>query len=214
MAQRRVGRDSGAQQGRRSVKLETVRNADDEVLVDDDVLGVAAVCDRSVTVDRAVGLRVAGEAVLLVARQAVLALAAGVDHAADADAVTGREVGHVGADLGDDAGYFVPGYRGVGDLSPLAACEVDVRVTDTAELDVDPDVLRPERSTLDLQRTERAVRGERADGASSRFLGRRCSQRGSCHANDGRSPQGLERGAVSPPLGFDEWTGGPRFETS
>ena len=182
--------------------------------VDDDVIGVAAVCDRSVTVDRAVGLRVAGEAVLLVARQAVLALAAGVDHAADADTVTGREVGHVGADLGDDAGDFVPGYRGVGYLSPLAACEVDVRVTDPAELDVDPDVLRPERSTLDLQRTERGVWGERADGASRGRLGSRCSQRGSCHANDGRSPQGLERGAVSPPLGFDRWIGGPRFETS
>jgi hypothetical protein len=28
----------GAQQGRRGVKLEAVRNADDEVLVDDDVI--------------------------------------------------------------------------------------------------------------------------------------------------------------------------------
>ena len=117
-------------------------------------------------------------------------------------------------DKSSRAGYLVPGYRGVGDLSPLAACEVDVRVTDPAELDVDPYVLRPERSTLDLQRTERAVRGERSDGASRGRLGSRCSQRGSCHANDGRSPQGLERGAVSPPLGFDRWTGGPRFETS
>src|SRR3954465_13913844 len=200
VAQRRVGRDPGAQQRRRGIELQTVRDAYDEVRVADDVIGVAAVGHGSVTVDRAVGLRVAGEAVLLVARQAVLALPARVDHAADTDAVTGRELGHVGADLGDDAGDLVPRYRRVGDLSPLATSEVDVRVADPAELDVDPPVLGPERSTLDLQRTKRGIRGERADGASRRRPGRLCSQRGGCHAEHGMSAPGLKRGAVSPPL--------------
>ena len=148
----------------------------DEVLVDDDVVGVAAVGDRAVAVDRAVGLRVAGDAVLLVAGLAVLALAARVDHAADADAVARREPGDVRADLGDDAGDLVARDGRVGDLAPLAAREVDVGVADAAELDVDPDVLRPDGSTLDLQRAERCVGRLRADGAGGGRLGRSASR--------------------------------------
>ena len=62
-----------------------------EIRIDDDVIGVATVRDGAVAVRRAVGLRVAREAVLLFAGLAVLALAAGVHHAADADAVARRE---------------------------------------------------------------------------------------------------------------------------
>ena len=78
-----------------------------EVLDDDDVRGVAALGDRAVAVDGGVGAGVALEAVLLLAGEAVLALAAGVDHAADADAVADLVLGHLGADLGDDADDLV-----------------------------------------------------------------------------------------------------------
>ena len=56
---------------------------------------------------RVVGADVALEAVLLLAGLAVLALAAGVDHAADADAVADLVLGDLGADLLDDAGDLV-----------------------------------------------------------------------------------------------------------
>ena len=157
VAQRRVGGDAGAQQRRGGVELQAVGDAQDEVLVDDDVVGVAAVGDRAVAVDRAVGLRVARQAVLLLAGLAVLALAAGVDHAADADAVARRERRDLRADLGDDAGDLVARDRRVGDLAPLAAGEVDVGVADAAELDVDADVLRADRAALESP-ARRAVR--------------------------------------------------------
>ena len=78
MAQRRVGGDAGAQQRSRGVELEAVGDPQDEVLVDDDVVGVAAVGDGPVAVDGPVGLGVAADAVLLVALDAVLARAAAI----------------------------------------------------------------------------------------------------------------------------------------
>ena len=98
VAQRRVGRDPGAQQGCGLLELDRVGHAHHEVLVHHDVRRVAAFGDRAVPVDRAVGLGVAGDAVLLFALQAVLAHAAGVDHAPHADAVAAR----VGTDLRPD----------------------------------------------------------------------------------------------------------------
>ena len=83
---------------------------EDEVGVDDDVGGVAALGGGAVAVGAGVGGDHAVEAVLLVAVAAVGALAAGVDHAADADAVADVVAGDVGADLGDDADDLVAGH--------------------------------------------------------------------------------------------------------
>ena len=47
VAHRRVGGDSGAEQRRGSGEVEVGRNAQDESLVDDDAVGVAAVGDAS-----------------------------------------------------------------------------------------------------------------------------------------------------------------------
>src|SRR5215211_3718498 len=110
-----------------------------------------------VAVLRAVGLRVAGDAVLLLAGLAVLALATGVDHAAHAHAIARCEAADLRADLGHDARDLMTGDGRVGDLAPLPAREVDVRVADAAELDVDADVPRADGSALDLQWPERRV---------------------------------------------------------
>jgi hypothetical protein len=163
-----VGRDARAEQRSRGVELQAVRDAHDEVLVDHDVVRVAAVGDRAVAIDGSVGLGVAGDAVLLVAGLAVLALAARVDHAADADAVARGEARDLRADLGHDARDLMARYRRVGDLSPFATGEVDVRMADAAEPDVDANVARTGRAPLDGKPLERCVRCRRADGAGAR----------------------------------------------
>ena len=132
---------------------------DHEVLGHDDVGGVAALGDGAVTVDGAVGAGVAGEAVLLLAGLAVDALAAGVDHAADADPVADGVLGHVGADLGDDAGDLVAGNQRVGLRAPVAADSVDVGVADAGVLDLDQDVVRADVAALDGGGDERLGRG-------------------------------------------------------
>ena len=92
---------------------------------------------------------IAVEAVLLLALQAVGALAAGVDHAADADAVADGVLGHAGADLGDDAGDLVAGDQRVLLRAPVAADGVDVGVADAGELDLDQDVVRADVAAFD-----------------------------------------------------------------
>ena len=114
LAQRRVGGDAGAQQRRGGGRVDAVGDGEDVVGVDDDVGGVAALGGGAVAVGAGVGGDHAVEAVLLVAVAAVGALAAGVDHAADADAVADLVAGDVGADLGDDADDLVAGYDGEG----------------------------------------------------------------------------------------------------
>ncbi len=59
VSQRRVCRDAGAQERGDLAEVEGVRDAEGEVLVDDDVGGVAALGDDAVPVDAAVGMRVA-----------------------------------------------------------------------------------------------------------------------------------------------------------
>ena len=112
-----------------------------EVLGDHDVGGVTALGDGAVAVNSAVGADVALEAVLLLALLAVHALAAGVHHAADADAVADRVLGDLGANLGDDAGDFVAGDQRVLLGAPVTADGVDVGVADAGELDVDQDIV-------------------------------------------------------------------------
>ena len=94
---------SGAGGGR----VDARRARQDVVGVDDDVGGVPALGGGAVAVGAGVGADHPLEAVLLVTVAAVGALAAGVHHAADADAVADPVAGDVGADLGDDADDLV-----------------------------------------------------------------------------------------------------------
>ncbi len=81
-------------------------------------------------------------AVLLLARQAVPALAARVDEAPDTDAIADRELRDFCADLRDDAGNLMAGHDGVAGLAPLGPDGVDVGVTDAREMDIEGDVVR------------------------------------------------------------------------
>lgn len=150
VAERRVGGDAGAEQRRDLLDVEGLGDAEHEVLVDDDGLGVAALRDGAVgRVGAAVGLDVALQAVLLLTGRALLALLAGVDHAADADEVADLVLGDLGADLGDAADDLVADDLRVGDGAPLAADGVDVGVADARVGDVDGDVLRADVAALD-----------------------------------------------------------------
>ena len=113
---------------------------EDEVLGDDDAVGVAAVGDAAgVLVGEVVGEgHVRAE--LLEAGLALGAGAVGVDQAADRGQVAGLEFGYGGADLGDAADDLMAGNAGVDgghDAAPLIAGLVEVGVADAAEEDLD-----------------------------------------------------------------------------
>ena len=88
-------------------------------------------------------------AVLLQPGLAVVALAAGVDETADADAIADLELRDLGADLGDDTGDLVTGHDGVVGLAPFGPDGVDVGVADTREMDVEGDIVRPDVAAVD-----------------------------------------------------------------
>src|SRR5581483_8183988 len=89
------------------------------------------------------------QAVLLVAVATVGALAAGVDHAADADAVTHLVRGHPCPDLGYDADDLVAWDDGKRLRAPVTADGVDVGVADACVLDLDEDVVGADVPALD-----------------------------------------------------------------
>src|SRR5690606_26139985 len=109
LPQRRVGGDARAQQRRGDVEADALRDAAHEGVLHHDLLAVAAVGVLAVVADAVVGRDVALDAELLGARPAVLALTAGVDHAADPDPVADLELRHVRADRGDGPRDLVPG---------------------------------------------------------------------------------------------------------
>ena len=144
MAHGRVGGDSGAEQRRGSGKIEVRRNAEHEVLVDDDAVGVSAVGDApGVLVGEVVGEDHVG-AELLESGLALGAGAVGVHQAADRGQVAGLEFGHGGADLCDAADDLMAGNAGVDGghhAAPLIAGLVEIGVADAAEEDLDLDVV-------------------------------------------------------------------------
>src|SRR5579875_1157417 len=93
VSQRRVGSYPGTQQWCNSGGIELGRNGMDEVLIDDNVIGVAALRELAVLVIRSVGKRRADFAVLLLVGLATGAGAAGVNNDADADAVSDLKTG-------------------------------------------------------------------------------------------------------------------------
>jgi hypothetical protein len=170
MTREKTSSDARAHQRGSLVQRESPGDADDEVVIDHDVRGVATLGERAVLVDGAVREGVALQAVLLLAPQAGRALPAGVDHAADADAVTDGVPGDLGAGLGDDAGDFMAGDHGIGGRTPLAAHVVDVRVADTDVLDLDQDVVRADVPSLDGRGGERFGRGRRGVGGNGEHV--------------------------------------------
>ena len=120
MLQRRIGGDAGAKQRRRALERNALRDRQEVILVDGDTGRIAAIGRRLLVLLVAViGERNAGLAILLLARAARLAAAAGIDEAADADDVAGLPFLHVIADLDDLADDLVAGDHGEDRVVPL-----------------------------------------------------------------------------------------------
>lgn len=167
MPERGVQGDARAQQGRGLVEGDAVGDAYGEGLVDDDLLRVAAVGGLAVLADGVVRADVALEAVLLQPRLAVLALTAGVDHAADTHLVADGELGDAGTDGLDDTGDLVPRNHREDGFAPALTGLVDVRVTDTGVLDVDQNVELTDFAALDGGALQRSLGGGRRIGGNS-----------------------------------------------
>ena len=152
VAHRRIGRDAGTEQRRGSGEVEVGRNSQNEALIDDDAVGVAAIGDAAeVLVGEVVGERQV-RAELLQALLALRAGAVGIDHAADRGEVAGLELRDCGADLGDAADDLVAWNAGIDsghDVAPLVADLVEVGVTDAAEEDLNLHVVFGWISTSD-----------------------------------------------------------------
>ena len=140
MAHGRVCRDPGAEERRRPGEIEVGGDAQHEMLVDDDAVGVAAVGHASeILVGRVKGERQVRTEVLK-AGFALGAGAVGVDQAADRDEVAGLVLGDGGADCGDTADDLMAGDDRVDsghELAPLVADGMEIGVADAAEEDFD-----------------------------------------------------------------------------
>src|SRR5690606_9624267 len=122
VAERRVERDSGAEQRRRRIERQCIGNAEHEALVDGDRGRVAAEgVATQMPVVAVVGAGIAVEAVLLLARLAVLALMARIHHAADADALARLELRDIGAYRRHATDDLVARHARVSRPFPLAA---------------------------------------------------------------------------------------------
>ncbi len=154
----RVGGDPGAEQRRRARGIERLRHLENEVLGDHDLGGVAAVGRRlPIHLGAVVGLRRALLAELLVVQAAVAAVAARVDHAPHAGEITHLEPGDLRAHARHAADDLVPRHHREDRVAPLPAGLMDVRVTDTAEQDLDEHVARADFAAIDPERSESLV---------------------------------------------------------
>ncbi|EPY40649.1 alcohol dehydrogenase (NADP+) [Angomonas deanei] len=149
------GGGTGAQQGGSGAEVEVVGDAADEALAHNDVVGVATIGGGGlILLGGVVGEGGALHAVLLHVTLALLALAAGVHHAADSHGVANLVLGDLGADLGDVTDDLVAGDHGEDTLAPLVTDLVEVAVADATEGHLDGHVILTDITTLD------GVRGE------------------------------------------------------
>src|SRR3546814_10282020 len=92
----------------------------------------------------------------LFARRACLAA---IDHAADTDRFSHREIGHLVAHRADMADDLMAGNARVMRAAPFAADLMKVRMADAAIGDLDDDVVRAGLAAGDRQRLERTIGG-------------------------------------------------------
>ncbi len=150
-----------------------MRDLQDEALVDDDLVRIAA---ESVAAEHGIGAVIradetGGLAILLLAVLARCAVPAAVDHAADADDIADLELGDVAADRGDVADDLVAGDAGVERAFPLALGGVEVGMADAAEGDVDRDVGLAGFAALEAEGGERGFGGLRGVAVGGRGHG-------------------------------------------
>src|SRR5260370_19457721 len=140
MAHRRVSRDSGAKERAGSGEVEICWFGENEPLIDNGALGVAAIRHASqMLIGKVVGVgRIQAE--LLESCKARGTGAVRVHHAADRCQVAGLELGYRGADARNAAHDFMAGNAWVNggyESAPLVASLVEIGVADTAEEDFD-----------------------------------------------------------------------------
>jgi hypothetical protein len=136
-----------------------MRNLEHEALVDDDMVRIAA---EGVTAEHGIGAVIRADepgrlAILLLAIGAGRALAAAVDHAADAGDVADLELGDVVTDRGDSAHDLMARDARIQGAFPLALGGMEVRMADAAERDVDRDVGLARRAAFEAERCERSL---------------------------------------------------------
>src|SRR6267143_985353 len=149
----RVGRDPGAEQRRGCGEIEVGREAQNEMFIDHNALGVAAVGKNSEVFVRGIEGENHVRAELLKASLALWAGAVRIDHAADRSEIACFVLGDRRADLDDTADDLVTGDNRVirgHELAPLVADRMEIGVTDAAEEDLDLHVAVSWIATLDF----------------------------------------------------------------
>ena len=132
------------------------RHLQDVVLVDDDLRGVPAVGGRlRVTLQAVVREDSPLQAELLLPFPAHLALAARVDEATHSDAVADLVLLHERPHPRDAAHDLVAGHHRVPGGMPLVTNVVEIRMADTAELDLD-ELVAQGQARVDRRRTDGA----------------------------------------------------------
>src|SRR5512139_1974235 len=114
------------------------------MVADDDMVGVAALADRAVVIVLAVvGLDASFATEDFPAFQALVALHAAVDHAADRDRVSDPVPRDLVADSGDDPDDLVTRDDGIACAAPVVPAGVEVAVANAGVGDLDDDVVGP-----------------------------------------------------------------------
>src|SRR6266566_3965134 len=137
---RRVGRDPGAKQRRCRGKIEVGWEAQNEVFIDDDAFGVAAVGHASEVLVRRIEGKNHVRAELLETSLALCAGAIRIDHAADRGEIPGLVLGDCRPDLDNTADDLVAGDNRIirgHELAPLVADRMEIGVADAAEENFD-----------------------------------------------------------------------------
>ena len=157
----REGGDPGAQKRREPGQIDPRRNAQREIFLHDDLLGIAAIGHpaRDLVLG-IIGKGRAVETVLLAVGQAIGAGAAAVDHRADPGDIALAELGDLSADADDPADHLVTGNERELRHPPVGLVGVNVRVADRAIHDLDHDILRASGTARDRMGRETAIRVE------------------------------------------------------
>ncbi|KAG1264606.1 hypothetical protein G6F66_014195 [Rhizopus arrhizus] len=145
-------------QWRSGDQIEGVGHLHHEALLDHHVVGIAAVgrC-TALAFAAVVGPGRAFGAVLLQVVLAGVAVAARVDHAADAGVVADLETGDVAADFGHAADDLVARHHRVDRATPVVAGLVQVGVADAAVEDVDQHIVVAGFAPGETERNERGI---------------------------------------------------------
>ena len=156
MTQRRIRRDACAQQRCHCREFELVGNAQYEILVDNDVVGIAAIgLTLAAAFLGAVGTGETFFAILLKSFVTTCALLAGVDHAADTGQIAGFEAFDVGTNRDHAANDFVARHQRKYRAAPFIFCLMQIRVAHAAIFDFDHHVIRARLATLEAEWAER-----------------------------------------------------------